>query len=230
MLQELSGGSIMGSTYFKKDRTSGYTGRTGLVHNGRQRTGIQRLWRALRQLFPATAKELAEMAELSDSTALFYLNFLERAGYLWREPQPTRLYHLIKNTGRHAPQMRSNGSELYDTNNEDVLPVPEKLDRWPGEPAKAGSPEHCIWQAMRMLRTFTVGELAVVTEQEEAVISAQVKNLHRFKYLRECEASFGEPGYLLPLYRDTGDKPPAICNRLGKLYDFKTKEIISLQE
>ena len=219
----------MAEAYFNKDQRSGYTGQTGLATAGRQRNGLIRLWRAIRQLFPATASELAELAELSDSTALTYLNWLERAGYIWREPRPSRLYWMIRNTGRHAPQMRDNFTALYDPNTDDEMAVPSVLERWPSEPVPVGSPEHRIWQAMRMLRNFTVSELAIVTELDAAQVRVQVHNLHSFNYLRETERSFGEPSYLLPKYRDTGDKPPAVNTQLGKLYDYKTKEIISIR-
>ncbi|WP_299734058.1 hypothetical protein [uncultured Endozoicomonas sp.] len=219
----------MGSTYFKKERTSGYTGQTGLESHGHQRNGMQRLWVAVRQLFPATAMELAAEAQLSDTTALIYLNALERAGYLWREPRPTRLYWLIRNTGRHAPQLRNNTSECYDPNTDTVHTVPATLSRWPGEPAPVGSAEFDLWKAMRMLRNFTVSELAMVTEQETVVVQQRVEDLHRFNYLRQCEPSLGETSYLLPVHRDNGEKAPAISHELGRLYDYKTKEIITIQ-
>lgn len=189
------------------------------------------VWTALRGLSPATTQELARATGLTNIKVGFYLSFLERAGYVWLEVHSNpRLYWLVNNTGREAPQRLRKGQAVFDPNTDEIYEVPELFERWPGQAAPVGSAEFDLWNAMRMLRNFTVSELALVTEQESAVVQERVDNLMRFDYLRQSAPSLGEPSYVLPKYRaDEGQKPPAINMQLGKLYIYKTKEIISLQ-
>lgn len=82
---------------------------------------------------------------------------------------------------------------------------------------------------MRMLRTFTISELQTVTELGKGKLQRRVKQMVKFHYLRRTEASGGEAGYMLPQYRNTGPRAPAISEPLNRLYDHNTQEIIVYQ-
>ncbi|KEQ19197.1 hypothetical protein [Endozoicomonas numazuensis] len=192
---------------------------------------LGRVWQLLRTLKGATSRALSMKTGLRECKVRYYLSFLERAGYLWREPKGSKArFWLIHNTGPVAPYRLHGGHAVSDLNTKQVYEVPVDIRRWPGPPAEAGSEAFKIWQGMRMLRNFTVSELKGVTEVDKAVIQMQVSQLHQFNYLRRSQDSLGEPSYLLPQYRNTGEKPPAVNMQLGRLYDYKTKEIIVLEE
>ena len=190
-----------------------------------------KVWTALRGLSPATSYELARATGLTDIKVRFYLSFLERAGYVWLQVHSNpRLYWLINNTGREAPQRLRKGEAVFDFNTNEIYEVPKQVQRWPGEPAPVGSAEFDLWNAMRILRNFTVSELSCVTEQKPAVVQQWVDNLMQFDYLRKSAPSLEEPSYVLPKYRaDEGQKPPAINMQMGKLYIYKTREVISIK-
>lgn len=190
-----------------------------------------KVWAALRELSPATVHELARVSGLTDIKVGFYLSFLERAGYVWLQVHSRpRLYWLVNDTGWEAPQRLRKGRAVFDPNTNETYEVRELLERWPGEPAPVGTAEFDLWHAMRILRNFTVGELAAVTGQDTSVVQERVNNLMCFDFLRKTEPSLGKTSYLLPKYRvDYGEKPPAINMQLGKLYIYKTKETISIQ-
>ena len=193
----------------------------------------QKIWETLRTESSMTLKELSRTTGLHDNKIQFYLSFLERAGYTWYEPGLKRMhrrYWLIIDTGAQAPQRLRGNQAVFDPNTGDTYEVPEVHHRWPAKPPGLGSPEHKLWQAMRMLRVFTVGELTAVTELDKETVTSHVELLHRFTYLRQTESSMDEAGYMLPAYRNTGSTAPCINFRLRRLYDFKTREIICLDE
>lgn len=192
---------------------------------------LSQVWQLLRTLKGATPRALSTKTRLRECKVRYYLSFLERAGYLWREPKGAKArFWLIHNTGPVAPYRLHGGRAASDLNTGQIYEVPTHIERWPGSPAEIGSDDFKIWQGIRLLRNFTVSELHGVTEVARNVIQMQVDQLHQFTYLRRSQDNLDEPGYMLPQYRNTGEKPPAISRQLGRLYDYKTKEIIVLEE
>ena len=205
-------------------------GRVKPAKLGQKESEHRLIWSCLRKLAPTNHRGVVKKTGLSEGKVQFYLSFLERAGYLWREPShQSPRYWLIQNTGREAPRRMRGGSAAYDPNSGKTYEVKEFIQRWPGEPAAVGSPEQKSWLAMRMLRTFTVSELVSATGLEEPVLERRVKALLAFQYLRATEPSCGEAGYLLPQYRNTGPRAPVINESLGKLYDYNSKDVIHLE-
>ena len=197
---------------------------------GRVEADHEQVWQVLRAEGSGHQRELARVTGLHETKVQFYLSFLERAGYLWLEPgRRARRYWLINDTGEVAPKRLRGGHGVLDGNSGETYDVKEFIQRWPGEPAAADSMEQKSWLAMRMLRTFTVSELVMVTELDASKVERRVKALLTFHYLRSTEPSGGEAGYLLPQYRNTGPKAPAISQTLGKLYDYNSKDVIHLE-
>ena len=194
---------------------------------GRLEQDHQRIWSQLQDLRGAHPRELARETGLHEQKIGFYLGFLERAGYVWLEPgKRLRRFWLVRETGQLAPVRLRGGQAVKDLNTGETYPVPECINRWPDCPAARDSLEQKSWLAMRMLRTFTVSELATVTELKARPLKRRVKQLLSFRYLRQVEHSGGEPGYLLPQYRNTGPKAPVIHPGLNSLYDFNSKEVM----
>lgn len=107
----------------KKDGTPSTTG-----------LGTEAMWRTLRILGSVTATELAAHASVSSkttrATALAYLGWLERAGYIRSDGKRPARYHLIKSrvTGPRPPQIQRVG-QVYDPNTARVVYAqnPEEL-------------------------------------------------------------------------------------------------------
>lgn len=127
-----------------------------------------------------------------------------------------------------APQRLRGGQAIHDGNTGQVYQVPEFIRPWPGQPA-AGTPEHKMWQAMRILRIFTPGELEAVTGVAPELIRDQLDVLHRAGYLGEAAASMGEASWRLLPHQAGGDRPPAISRALGLVYNYQTKKLSRIE-
>jgi hypothetical protein len=82
-------------------------------------------------------------------------------------------------------------------------------DRHPIAPGR-----NALWQSMRVLRRFTVSQLAAVSEVQHCAAKKYVLLLKRAGYLRDAAASkpwMGRDGEAVRvLVRDTGVKPPRV--------------------
>jgi hypothetical protein len=76
-----------------------------------------------------------------------------------------------------------------------------------------------LWRSMRILRSFTRGQLAAVVEREPGSVSRYVTALHRAGYLRRTQIiEAGRRGASWRLVRDTGPVAP-VLRRNGTVYD-----------
>lgn len=80
------------------------------------------------------------------------------------------------------------------------------------------------WQAMRILRRFTVSDLLAVTEQtNKHSLLTYLGQLRRAGFVR---AHYGNRGRHEPtqfqLIRDSGPKPPALLKKGSVIYDLNT--------
>lgn len=88
------------------------------------------------------------------------------------------------------------------------------------------------WQAMRILRKFTVFDLLAVTEQSnKRSLLTYLSQLRRAGYLRAHYGNRGrhEPTQFL-LLRDSGPKPPALLKKGSVIYDLNTETEYPLHE
>ena len=221
------------SKYFRKDvRQSGYTDYSGMKVARVGDNGQARLWQVLREWEPSIALTLFNGAGVSDGDGRDYLQFLERAEYVWREPGSRKRYWLLKDTGPAAPRKVNRGLQLFDGNTGQLLEVPAELHRWPGEPEAMDSPAGKIWQAMRIKRMFSEAELVGITELDQAVVSQHIEQLASFRYLWPAgEDLSGDRCWKLPGHLgNQKPKPPAINLRLKRLYDFNRKVVVIQEE
>jgi hypothetical protein len=85
-------------------------------------TGRQRIWTSMRIEVSFTAQSIAASAQVELVTARQYINALIGAGYARKTRQTSfevgdyTTFRLVKNTGPHAPRLRSDGSAILDLN------------------------------------------------------------------------------------------------------------------
>ncbi|WP_330925273.1 hypothetical protein [Candidatus Sororendozoicomonas aggregata] len=217
------------NNYFNKHTGEGRQQGQGRHWRADGQSARAALWQALREMAPIRVNRLYAAARVTDKPGILYLDLLERAGYVWRSPGKPRTCYLVNNTGPLAPVVcnRNGRYQLRDENTGQTVDVPDTIDYWPGEPDGPHSPRHKTWLAMRMLRTFTVGELVMTTELDAPVVEAQVAELHAFHYLREAPASDGQASFMLPFHRNTGPRAPVVSHTLHLLYDHNSKEVVT---
>lgn len=81
-----------------------------------------------------------------------------------------------------------------------------------------------VWSAMRMLRSFSAGDVAAVVEITSRESVRRYANfLVRAGFLRVTRHGLGRcPPASYQLIRDTGPLPPGLYKRHTVLYDFNT--------
>lgn len=172
-----------------------------------QPTICQRMYALLRKNLnqPIARNMMAlELGVGSDSIDDRYLRHLAAAGYVIKHQMPrgqSSKWQLIKDAGIDAPRFSANGSLIVAT----------------------GANE-AIWQAIRILKTFTREELAahVAKFAKSETVASYIKAIEPAGYLKRSGA------YLRPVYtlvRNTGPKPPQIL-RIKEVYDPNLDEIV----
>jgi hypothetical protein len=91
-----------------------------------------------------------------------------------------------------------------------------------------------LWQAMRILREFTIGELIAVCDldgRRRAAVQTYISQLRRAGFVRVARA--GHQGRHEPntfrIARNTGPQPPAIVRYGAAMYDPNTDQEHSLE-
>lgn len=172
----------------------------------------ERVWAAMRELREFRAADLAAAADVPEGTARFYIHMFKRGG-------------LVEVAIPSAPGSRVPGifALIHD---------PGERAPWIVGDARAHKPTGVrsrIWQSMRVLRRFTVPDLAATAEVSEDRAREFVRWLHRIGYLRQLRHATGNPGghALYQLVRDTGPKPV----RVGRdgIYDPNTRDFFPWQ-
>jgi predicted ArsR family transcriptional regulator len=179
--------------------------------------GRPAVWAAIRELRTFTISDLAERADVSPATAKSYVYDLTAASYLVIEeeiPASGRhrrrfRYRLERDTGVEPPRVRRDGSE-----------------------ATGGRVQENLWRTARVLKEFTILELAASASTEECQISEgtagnYVAYLHRAGYLLAAERrSCGRAvRYRFVQSRYTGPLPPVV-QRIRQVWDANTGQVI----
>lgn len=175
-------------------------------------TDRERLWQAMRRLQTFDARELSLATGVDRRKTVLeeYLSGLVRAGILDKTP-PARVggfarYALVRDTGVDAPRVRKNGS---------LVPC---------------SGQSRMWQAMKILKVFSVRDLVVHAGLPDAPVTEKTaasycRWLMQGQYLMPFS---GEANDVLRyrFIRDTGAKAPQIL-RVKQLFDPNTGEVVT---
>jgi len=137
----------------------------------------QALWEAIRKLEVFTLRELREETVLSLDTVREYVQGLETAGYVERSTKAEHRFEpvcwkLIKDVGVEAPRVRKDGTAVTQ-----------------------GDGRKNMWEAMRIMRTFTARELAVAASLPDCLVKESTaedyaKHLCKAGYLRKTGSSY----------------------------------------
>ncbi|MDR2551413.1 MAG: hypothetical protein LBD10_14570 [Desulfobulbus sp.] len=170
--------------------------------NGRD--SRQAVWEAIRQLREFTVRELRNKTLLTIESVRDYVLGLTAAGYLKAYPQPkgfVTVYALSNDVGAEAPRVRKDGT-----------------------PVTQGDGRKNMWEAMRILRTFTPRELAVAASMPDCLVKESTaadyaKHLCHAGYLRK----FGDSYMFLPTAY-TGPLAPMI-QRTKRVWDPNQQKV-----
>lgn len=162
--------------------------------------GHEEMWFAIRDIpnYRAgfTAADLARVSGAKKEATEFYLGKLARQG---------RAERLGTTTDKQA---------VYAVLRVGVEPV--VLDD-SGQPSRDYTRRHALWNAMRILKKFTVRDLWTNVRESnpltQAMVAKYVTRLHAAGYLADLEGDgrFGDPEYALRPAMNTGRRPPRLC-------------------
>lgn len=172
-----------------------------------KRTGIdsrQAVWEAIRRLQSFTARQLQDQTRLKPWTVRDCIKRLEAAGYL---KQYVRLHkedirwRLVKDIGHEAPKVRKDGT-----------------------PVTQGDGRKNMWEAMRIMRTFTPRELAVAASLPDCLVKESTaadyaKHLCHAGYLRKTT-----DGYMFLPAAYTGPLAPMV-QRTKRVWDPNQQKV-----
>lgn len=175
-----------------------------------KRTGIdsrQAVWEAIRAKQTFNIKDLREETTMKTDSVREYVIGLEKAGYVERiDPKNVvsgsgACWKLIKDIGHEAPRVRKDGTRVT-----------------------MGDGRKNMWEAMRMLRTFSPRELAVAASTpgcqiKENTAADYAKHLCHAGYLRKSGGGY----HFLPTAY-TGPIPPMIM-RTKKVWDPNQQKV-----
>ncbi|MEG2004576.1 MAG: hypothetical protein RR014_00940 [Bilophila sp.] len=176
-------------------------------------TDRERLWTAMRQLRTFTTQDLALSAKMDRRYATVlgeYTNSLVKAGILKKNEPPQKglfaLFELVLDLGVDAPRVRKDGTF-----------VPE-------------NGQSRMWQAMKILKTFSVRDLVVHASLPDAPIVEASARLYCTwlvlgKYLKVYTGDENDVTRYRYI-RNTGSKAPQIL-RVKQLFDPNTGEVVT---
>lgn len=164
------------------------------------------IWAAIRRRRRFTTPELVGDTRLHRETVREYVRALAFAGYIEQvtpgDPPRTAAIHALIRDAAEAPRLRPDGSEVTQ-----------------------GRGRENMWRTMRILREFTVRELAVAASIEERAVAESeaqdyIRFLHKAGYLARIDG--GGPGrparYRFLTSRYTGPKSPMV-QRVKQVFD-----------
>jgi hypothetical protein len=167
----------------------------------------QAVWDAIRKLGDFSLKEVREETVLHLESVRDYLTGLEKGGYIERTTINRRHFEevrwlLVRDIGFEAPRVRKDGT-----------------------PVTSGQGNENMWQAMRILRTFTALELAVAARTptchvKESSASDYARHLFYAGYLSRTENGV----YRMLPTAYTGPKAPMI-QRTKVVWDPNRNEV-----
>lgn len=168
------------------------------------------IWEWIRTLGAFTLRDLTDATDIKPRTITGYLTGLVAAGYLETELlEGRRTWRLIRDTGIEAPRVRADGTEVTQ-----------------------GRGTENLWRTMKILRQFTVAELAATAATDEVAISeatarSYTQALARADYLAVLPRNAPNAPARYRFARDTGPKPPQI-QRVKLVFDPNTQEQIAI--
>lgn len=166
----------------------------------------QAVWDAIRRLQTFSIPEVRDETLLKTDAVREYITGLAAAGYVRKTAEQAGVgvpaqWELARDAGNEAPRVRRDGS-----------------------PVTQGQGRENMWHAMRILRDFTVRELAVAASMPDCLVkelSAEdyIKYLHKAGYLRKNGSKYM---FLPGAY--TGPLAPMI-QRTKRVWDPNLKKI-----
>jgi len=138
----------------------------------------QAVWEAIRAKEVFNLKDVREETTMKVESVREYVIGLEKAGYVERVPQKelrigiAACWRLIKDVGVEAPRVQKDGT-----------------------PVTQGAGRKNMWEAMRIMRTFTSRELAVAASLPDCLVKESTaedyaKHLCKAGYLRKNGSSY----------------------------------------
>lgn len=161
-------------------------------------TDREKMWAAMRQEKSFTQAKVASLAACGKSKVQDYLKGLIAAGFVVKRGDSVKftraVYDLVRDTGVDAPRVRKDGTEL---------------------PA---SGRNRMWNAMRILKVFTVDELVSAASLPEAPIAVS-EAAYYCRWLAQGGylAQRGDGWQFIPA-KFTGAKAPQVL-RIKALFD-----------
>jgi hypothetical protein len=167
----------------------------------------QAAWEAMRRLQTFTVRELRDETLLTMDSVRDYLRGLDAAGYVARmDADPAArfeaaVFRLIKDVGAEAPRVRRDGT-----------------------PVTQGDGRKNMWEAMRILRTFTPRELAVAASMPDCLVKESSAADYALHLCRAGYLKNSGDGYMFLPGAYTGPLAPQI-QRTKRVWDPNKQEV-----
>ncbi len=179
------------------------------------------IWTAIRDLHEFSVSEIEDKTRINHSSIKAYILGLTKAGYLKRTEHHHRAkidnrfvanrWQLVKDTGEDAPRVTRDGKHITQ-----------------------GLSRENMWRAMRILRDFSVKDLAAQASNDDIIIKhadarTYIKYLHKADYLVIVTPANSDDKsqtrYRMPASRYTGPRPPMI-QRTKQVFDPNTGKVV----
>lgn len=176
------------------------------------------MWEAIRKLRRFTVLDIEGETRASTNTIKSYLFALKSAGYI------AIVDHLDNSTtGKRDPAKRR--PAVYELQRDSLETPRVKRD---GKVVVLGARREQLWRTMRMLKTFSVRELAVHASTEETPV-AETDCANYLRYLDRAgyvaQVSTRPARYRFIPGRYTGPRPPMV-QRVRQVYDPNLQRVV----
>lgn len=166
----------------------------------------QALWEVIRRLQTFTLRTLREETVLKMDSVREYVFGLESAGFLRRQPRSEKpgtpnSWELVNDIGVEAPRVRKDGTLVTQ-----------------------GDGRKNMWEAMRILRTFTARELAVAASLPECRVKEQTAIDYAYHLCKAGYLKKSGDGYTFLPAAYTGPQPPQI-QRTKRVWDPNQRKV-----
>lgn len=167
----------------------------------RNRDGV---WAAIREQKTFTIKQIADRVGLPRWKSQMYIRPLQKAGYIERlgnKAGHSFLYRLVKDIGKHGPEMTKAGNHQPPTG------------------------QQRMWVAMKVLKRFSHRDISLTAEVDNATASHYCNTLKRACYL--SQDGYGEI-FCFNHQKDTGLYAPRLIGKRKSLqvYDRNLNKIV----
>ncbi|MDV2997483.1 MAG: hypothetical protein N4J56_007188 [Chroococcidiopsis sp. SAG 2025] len=168
--------------------------------------------------------QLAFWSHLNEIEAALLLSHLESAGFLHRlgNSSPVESDSRTPTRFQVHPTYYSE-LKFYRLNSKPPVPGVKKAKPVRHTPRFRTALQR-IWTSMRILQTFSIGQLQACSDASNEVVRTVVTQLYQLNYVQlkhYCHPYFAGNEDIYQLIRDTGTKAPFLCTD-GILYDSNT--------